>query len=66
MKILLFKQDSWESKEDKTIYNDAIKNLKLSNNTAFGWYKKNIWKFIFIRCSFFIFNSKFDYTTLLS
>jgi hypothetical protein len=44
MQILLFKQDSWQSKEDKTIYNEAIKNLKLSNNTAVGWYKKNIWK----------------------
>jgi hypothetical protein len=44
IQILLFKQENWKSKEDKTIYNDAIKNLKVSNNTAVGWYKKNIWK----------------------
>ena len=44
MQILLFKQENWKSKEDKEIYNYAMINQKLSNNTAVGWYKKNIWK----------------------
>lgn len=44
MQILLFKQENWKSKEDKSIYNDSMINNKLSTNTAVGWYKKNIWK----------------------
>lgn len=42
--LILFKTENWKSKEDKTIYNNSITNQKLTSSTAFGWYKKNIWK----------------------
>jgi hypothetical protein len=42
--LVLFKTESWKSKEDKAIYSESLANQTVSNNIAFGWYKKNIWK----------------------
>jgi hypothetical protein len=42
--VILFKQENWSSKIDKTIIDEAIKTSHVSEATAFGYYKNNIWK----------------------
>jgi len=42
--ILLFKRENWESKKDNNIIVEGNINIKRSNNSAFGWYKKNFWQ----------------------
>jgi hypothetical protein len=42
--LILFKTENWKSEIDKSIMAEARSNDKKSLHTAYGWYKKNIWK----------------------
>jgi hypothetical protein len=44
IQIIPFKTESWVSKKDLTIIEEAEKNNINSLRKAFGWYKQNIWK----------------------
>lgn len=44
MQVLLFKTENWTNEKDPKVKEDGLINGQRSQNAAFGWYKKNIWK----------------------
>lgn len=42
--IIPFKTESWSSMLDNTILEEGKINMDKSSYSAYGWYKKNIWK----------------------
>jgi hypothetical protein len=44
VQVFLFKTENWNSKFDKSIINKGNILNNISTHTAYGWYKKNIWK----------------------
>lgn len=44
IQVLLFKSENWDNEIDENLIPKAKENENKSQYSAYGWYKKNIWK----------------------